>query len=145
MGMRAMEDLKDMLCKELDEIAKKGELTAGSLETVHKLTDTIKNIDKIMMLEDEDGEYSERGYSRDGGYSMERGGNHGGYSRAGEWEARGGYGMGHSYAQRRDSRGRYSRDDGKEHMMREMEGMLEDADGKSRTIIQRALDELRRA
>lgn len=133
MGMRAMEDLKDMLCKELDEIAKKGELTAGSLETVHKLTDTIKNIDKIMMLE-EDGEYSER---------MDR------YSRDGDWTARGTYGHphdgGHSYARHRDSRGRYSRDDGKEHMMREMEGMLEDADGKSRQIIQRALDELRRA
>ena len=44
--MKAMHELKEMLCRELDEIAKQGELNAGGLETVHKLTDTIKNIDK---------------------------------------------------------------------------------------------------
>ena len=59
MSMKAMYDLRNMLCKELDEIAHKGELGAGDLDIVHKLTDTIKNIDKIEML---DGE----GYSRDG-------------------------------------------------------------------------------
>ena len=53
MDMRAMHDLKEMLCKELDKITMKGELTAGGLETAHKLTDTIKNIDKIMMLEED--------------------------------------------------------------------------------------------
>ena len=52
MSMKVMYDLKDMLCAELDEIGKKGEMSAGDLDTVHKLTDTIKNIDKIMMLED---------------------------------------------------------------------------------------------
>ena len=50
--MKALHELREMLCRELDDIAGKGELTAGSLETVHKLTDTIKNIDKIMMLEE---------------------------------------------------------------------------------------------
>ena len=43
---------------ELDEISRKPELGAGDLEIIHKLTDTIKNIDKICMLEDGDG-YSE--------------------------------------------------------------------------------------
>lgn len=42
MSMKVMYDLKDMLCAELDEIGKKGEMSAGDLETVHKLTDTIK-------------------------------------------------------------------------------------------------------
>ena len=60
MSMKTLYDLKDMLCAELDEIGKKGEMSAGDLETVHKLTDTIKNIDKITMLE-------EGGYSRDDG------------------------------------------------------------------------------
>jgi hypothetical protein len=60
MSMRALEDLREMLCEELDEIAKKQEMNAGDLETVHKLTDTIKNIDKIYLLE-EDGEYSQAG------------------------------------------------------------------------------------
>lgn len=92
MSMRTMEELRDTLCEELEEIARKGDLSAGDLETVHKLTDTIKNIDKIGMME-ESGEYSQ----------------------AGDWEIRGGgrYDDGNSYGGRhRDSRGRYSRDGG---------------------------------
>lgn len=53
--MEYMHELKDKLCDELEEIARKGELGAGDLEIIHKLTDTIKNIDKIEMLEDGDG------------------------------------------------------------------------------------------
>ena len=85
-----MHELKEKLCEELEEIARKPEMSAGDLEAVHKLTDTIKNIDKIEMLE-EDSEYS----------------------RAGDWEAdmRGSYGRGNSYrGRKRDSMGRYSRD-----------------------------------
>lgn len=84
MSKKAMYDLRNMLCDELDELARKGELGAGDLEIAHKLTDTIKNIDKIEAMED-DGyssrrdEYDMRGrgrrgthyvrghYSRDGG------------------------------------------------------------------------------
>ena len=82
MGKKAMYDLRDMLCEELDEIARKGELGTGDLEIVHKLTDTIKNIDKIETLEE--GDYSGR------------------YSRGGDWDAdmRGTYGRGSSYARR---------------------------------------------
>lgn len=151
--MKALYELKDMLCKELEEIAGKGELTAGSLETVHKLTDTIKNIDKIMMLEEEDG-YSERGgmYSerRDsrGRYSREGGG----YSQAGDWEARGRFGGGHSYDEGGSSyanrgrhyvRGHYSREDGREHMMRTFGDLMEGADPEQRRIIERAMNELK--
>jgi hypothetical protein len=152
MEMRALMDLKEMLCKELDEITKKGELNAGGLDAAHKLTDTIKNIDKIMMLEDDDDGYIQRG-----GYG--RGGDRG-YSRAGEWEARGHFGRhgyddhGSSYARRRDSRGRYSRadgmggysrDEGRHEMMETLEEMMSTAQGKDREIISRAMDELRRA
>lgn len=85
-----MHELKEKLCEELEEIARKPEMSAGDLEAAHKLTDTIKNIDKIEMLEED-----------------------GGYSRAGDWEAdmRGTYGRGSSYrGRKRDSMGRYSRD-----------------------------------
>ena len=34
MSIQTYYDLKEMLCKELDEITRKGELTAGSLDTV---------------------------------------------------------------------------------------------------------------
>ena len=169
MGMKAMNQLKEMLCEELEKITKKGELSAGSLDAVHKLTDTIKNIDKILMLEEEEG-YSEAGYSMEGSYSQAgggrgggRGGNRGGggYSGAGDWEARGRFGGssyddgGSSYAgRRRDSRGRYSRadgmggysrDDGRHEMMETLEEMMSNAQGKDREIISRAMDELRRA
>ncbi len=106
--MRDWHELKEMLCKELEEYSRKGKMSAGDLETIHKLTDTIKNIDKIEMLE-EDGGYSQAGGQ--GGGRGGRGGNSGGGSYAGG----GGnsYEGGSSYRrQRRDSRGRYSREGG---------------------------------
>lgn len=152
--MRYLETLKDMLCKELEEIAGKGELTAGSLETVHKLTDTIKNIDKIEMLEEDGDGYSERGgmwdasgvygdssyargrgrnarrdsrgrYSRDGGYS-----NEGGYSSDGSYR-----GGGSSY------RGGYSRGDAKEHMVSQLEEMMQSANSEEE---RRAIEQCKR-
>ena len=57
MNTRALEDISEKLCRELDEIAKKPELGAGDLDIVHKLTGTMKNIYKIEMYE-EDGGYS---------------------------------------------------------------------------------------
>ena len=121
-------DLREMLCEELDEYnrdAKNG-LNERVLDTVHKLTDTIKNIDKIMMLEDGD------------------------YSRTGEWEAdmRGSYGRtenynrGNSYANRGRHyvRGHYSRGDGRERMISDIENMIQDATGAERDAYKRALD-----
>ena len=58
--MKALYDLKEKFYEELEELAHKGELGAGDLELAHKLTDTIKNINKICMLE-EDGGYSQTG------------------------------------------------------------------------------------
>ena len=95
--MKSLEKLKEMLCEELEKIGKKGELSAGMLETVHKLTDTIKNIDKIEMLE-EDGEYSEAGNWMGEGRMY------------GTSYARGGRGRGRNA--KRDSMGRYSREGG---------------------------------
>lgn len=126
-------DLREMLCEELDEYnrdAKNG-LNERVLDTVHKLTDTIKNIDKIMMLEDGD------------------------YSRAGELEAdmRGNYGRtenynrGNSYANRGRHyvRGHYSRGDGRERMISDIEDMMQDATGAERDAYKRAADILRNA
>lgn len=139
--MEYMHELKEKLCDELEEIAKKGELGAGDLEIVHKLTDTIKNLDKIEMLED------------------------GGYSQAGDWEIEGrAYNRGSSYARRkRDSMGRYSRDgrmmrggyrdgrmysraDAKDDMMEQMEALMEQAGSeKEREAIRRCMNQLENA
>ena len=139
--MKALYDLKDKLQDELDEIARKPEMSAGDLETVHKLTDTIKNIDKICALEED-----------------------GGYSEAGDWEGRGSYNRGSSYANRgkhyvrghysRDgynNRGDYSRDggyirhDAKEAMMEQAREMMENATtDREREAIRRFMSELGR-
>ena len=94
-----MHKIKEMFMNELyeyEEKAKKmpnGKLSTQELEKIHKLTDTVKNIDKIEMLEDGEG------YSEDGAYMGE------------------GRIYGTSYARcrrnaRRDRMGRYSSDDG---------------------------------
>lgn len=105
--MNAMHDLRDMLCKELDEITMKGGLNGGDLDAVDKLTHSIKSIDTIMAMQ-ESGSYNNGGYMRNG------------YNR--------------SYsARQRDSRGRYMtgyrnyRDGGKEHMMDMLHDMMNDA------------------
>lgn len=84
--MDELYNLKDMLCEELEKIASKGELTAGSLETVDTLAHALKNLDKIIEAKEDEG-YSGRYY--DGSY-------------------RGSYARGRTNA-RRDSMGRYSR------------------------------------
>ena len=134
MDMRALHDLKEMLCKELDKIAMKGELTAGGLETAHKLTDTIKNIDKIMMLE-EDGEYSESRH-RD---SMGR------YTRADGMMHHEPYDEYGSSYKRHYVKGHYSREDGKDRMLHELGEMMEDANEHERRILERAMQEIRKA
>lgn len=120
MSKKAMYELRNMLCDELDELARKGDLGAGDLEIAHKLTDTIKNIDKIEMMEDD-------GYSRDGDYSRE-----GDYSRGGDWQAdmRGTYGRGSSYARRGTHyvRGHYSRAYSMEHLREQINDMMRETD-----------------
>lgn len=85
-------DLKDLLCVELEEYAEqgkmKGKMSAGDLETIHKLTDTVKNIMKINVLSDE---MDDGGSSYEGGSSYARGG-----------------GRGRGRNARRDSMGRYA-------------------------------------
>lgn len=132
MSMQTMYELREMLCKELDDLVHKGNLGTGDLDIVHKLTDTIKNIDKIDKLEDE-------GYSRGTDYSRSR------YSRDGNWEAdmRGTYGRGSSYERQGTHyvRGHYSRDGGKSAMRRQLQEMLDEADNDSiRNAIQRCMD-----
>ena len=137
--MKALNELKDKLHDELDEISRKPELGAGDLEIIHKLTDTIKNIDKICMLEDGEG-YSEAvdgsDYGRGSSYANR--GKHyvrGHYSRDGGMDRSG-------YSSRRDSRGRYSRDDGRSEMMEHIEMAIDSADKRDREKIKRFMREL---
>ena len=68
--MKELIDLREMLCEELKEYGRKGEISTGSLAAIDTLAHSIKNIDKII---DADG-YSSRyddGMSR-GSYSRKR-------------------------------------------------------------------------
>ena len=135
--MEYMDKLKDKLCEELDEIARKGELGAGDLEIVHKLTDTIKNLDKIEMLED--GGYSQAGY-RDGGSSYNHGSS---YANRGKHYVRGHYSRDGYSNEGRGSRGGYSRHDAKEAMMEQMEMLMEQAGSeREREAIRRCMSQL---
>lgn len=128
--MKYLEELKESACKELERYAKTGEITVNSLDKIQKLTDVIKNIEKIEMLED--GEYSE--------------------DWIGEGRIRGGtsYARGRRGYVKRDSMGRYSRGDrdyysedsradAKEHILDKIGEMMEGADPNEREALKRAM------
>lgn len=47
--------IKEMLETELKEYSARGNLSYEGLDHIHKITDTIKNIDKIELLEEKSG------------------------------------------------------------------------------------------
>lgn len=134
--MHELYELKEMLMKELEEYGRKGEMSAGSLEIVDKLSHAIKNLCKIIEAAEEEEGYSRRGgsYYYEGGQGgntntarMGRGGSGGGSS-----YARGG-GRGRGSNARRDSMGRYSRTGGSmyyrnaDELVEQLEELMEDA------------------
>ena len=154
--MEYIEKIKKMLCKELDEYAMKSKLSMADIDVIHKLTDTVKNLDKIEMLED------------DGGYSEARGGMRGrsymhgssydddmmyserqGRGRNARRDSRGRYSsdMGSSYDDYSEARmdRRYSRDDAKDHMMNKLGEMMSSADEEQREILKDAMRKIERA
>ena len=157
--MEYIEKIKKMLCKELDEYAMKNKLSMADIDVIHKLTDTVKNLDKIEMLEEESGGYSEargrgRGrssyamggssYDDDMMYSERRG--RGRYAKR---DSMGRYSsdMGSSYDDYSETRmdRRYSRDDAKDHMMNKLGEMMSSADEEQREILKDAMRKIERA
>ena len=119
--MQKMEELRSMLCDELDKITKKGELSAGSLDVVDKLTHSIKSIDTIMAMED-------AGYSNESGYSYARGrGSNARRDSMGRYSNRdrGGSYDDNSYGRGSYERG-YSRNDAREELAMELREIKKD-------------------
>ena len=117
--MKVYYDIKDMLERELEQIADKRELTSNNLEIMDKVVDIIKDIETICAMR----EAGEDGYSNRYPYYMYDDGMDG-YS-----NSRRGY-------VKRDSMGRYSREgyrdgysreDSKEHMVSELDRMEKQA------------------
>ena len=154
--MEYIEKIKKMLCKELDEYAMKQKLTGGDLDMIWKLTDTVKNLDKISMLEESEGYSEERGgmrgrsymhgssYDDDMMYSERRG--RGRYAKR---DSMGKYSsdMGSSYddySEERTGR-RYSMDDAKDHLMSKIGEAMEGASPNEREILKDAMRKIERA
>ena len=152
--MEYIEKIKKMLCKELDEYAMKSKLSMADIDVIHKLTDTVKNLDKIEMLED-DGGYSEargRGRSYMGGssydddmmYSERRG-----RGRNARRDSMGRYSSDNvssydDYSEARMDR-RYSRDDAKDHLMSALGEAMEGASPNEREILKDCMRKFERA
>ena len=149
---------------EYEEKAKKmpnGKISQSEIDRIHKLTDTVKNIDKIEMLEDGEG-YSEdtdfmgegrmygTSYARGRGRNarrdrMGRNSSDDGMTYIGGSYARGGQGGrgGNMGGNRGGSSYGMSYDGAKEHLMDKAEEMLEMAqDPKERRAIEKFMREL---
>ena len=117
------ERVKELIIRELDKIADKGSLTPQELHSVYEAYDVLKDICELKE-KDENYGYSERGYSMWGP-------NHDRY-----------YDI-HAY-RNRDSMGRYSRTDAKEHMINGLYSMKDDASNEAdRGAIQECINKLR--
>lgn len=138
--MHEIYELKEMLCKELDEYGAKGELSAGTLDIVDKLAHTIKNLDKIIETMEEE-EYSNYG---GGSYYGENYGGMPGRSYRRSMNS-GSYARGRGSNARRDSRGRYSSRGYSRNadLADQLRNMMQDApDENTRMEIQRLADKL---
>lgn len=122
-------ELCEIISKEIADATRKmregGKLSAGDVEYVDKLTHTLKSIKTTLaMMEAEDG------------YSNSMNGNGGSYGRYYERSYRRGGNV------RRDSYGRYSRDDG---MAEDLQDLMRKApDEQTRQELKRIIDRLER-
>lgn len=138
--MEYMHKIKKMLCKELEEYGDKKSLSSADVEMIHKLTDTVKNLDKISLLEESDDGYSETYPYYMGGSSYARG-----RGRNARRDSMGRYSSDmDDYSEARMDR-RYSRDDAKDHMMNKLGEMMTSADEEQREILKDAMRKIERA
>ena len=160
--MHELYELKEMLCKELEEYGRKGDLSAGSLEIVDKLAHALKNVDKIIeSKEEESGEYSSAGGEgsyRGGSYRGGRGGSYRGgsyddgmmtgssYRRGGSYARGGRRGMVNNPTGRNQySREGYSRAEGDmDEIVEELRGMMGELPEDKQREVQRFIEKVER-
>lgn len=136
--MKHLEELKEVVKRELEKFGKQGDISVSNLEKIHKLSDLYKNLCKIEMLEEES----------DGGYSEARGRIGGTYMHGSSYDEDMMYSERRGRNAKRDSMGRYSRDDAKDAkdaMMNRLGEMMEDADPKEREALKECMRAIERA
>jgi hypothetical protein len=157
--MHYMEDLTDLLCAELEDYAEKGKksgkMSAGDFQLIDTVLNSVKNIYKIDKYKEEMEGYSEDGHymgegriygtsyddgmHREGGYSYARG------RRYAKRDSMGRYSRDDGMRYRGGMRGGYSREDGKHYMMEELGRLMEDATPAEREALKKCMQALERA
>ena len=149
--MHELMRIKEDVCEEALKLTERG-VNPRDLEPLYYMIEIMKGVLKIAVLEEElDGGYSQRrGYrTTDGMYPMDDGysgrrDSRGRYSRD-SGESYDSYDSGNSYARRGEHyvRGHYSRDEGMDHLKREMERLADEAqDPKVRESIKRIMKQM---
>ena len=137
--MRTIKDFSEMLCKQIDKINKKGDITPDELQRMDKAVDIIKDISVICAMEEYGKDPEEEMYSSMGYYGRN--------SRTAMPMTR----MPMYSSQGRDSMGRYSstmgysRDGAKQTMRHDLEMKMAGArDEEERQMYMRMMDALER-
>lgn len=125
--MAKYEKLKELLCEELDNITKKGELSAVSLDAIDKLTHSIKSLETIIAMTGESNEYRRADMADYSGARYRKRDSMGRYSRNNE-----------------NSYNGYSYDDAKADFISEMHTLMNTAPPEMRSKVQRFVSELER-
>ena len=136
--MHKLYDLKDMLCKELEDFGSHDKLSPGSLDTIDKLAHAAKNVAKVIEYCEEEEYSNDGGMSRGYGRSNNRGYSNRRYSMDGYYYGDGGM----SHRRGRAANGRFVSRDGSEMARRLREIMDEAPDDSTRQKIQRLADEM---
>lgn len=129
--MHKLMDLKEKLCKELEEFSDKAELSTSDLQTIDWLSHSLKSVQTVLAMEGysygDDAEYSYGGRNRDamGRYSRDDGYSRGAYP----YPMRDTNSYGYSY--------------GKESMMQNLKEMRANATNeKERMAIDRCINDM---
>lgn len=149
--MEHYKKIKEMLDEELRKVAHEGQLTAGTLETIDKLSHALKSVTTIMAMEEGgySSDYMDEGaswnYSGRNSYARGRGSNArrdsmGRYSSRGNGSS---YARGSQDGTRSNYNRGYSRDDSKEEMIESLEEMMQYASTeKERQAIRKCINQL---
>lgn len=141
--MQEFDNIKDMIYCEIDEISHQGKLDMNTVNVLGELVDILKDMGSIEMFEEgidiqEDNEYSfTNSYGRNGGYSQRRMPIYYG-DNGNSYRSNRGY-SGYS----RRSRGGYSRDDSKEHMIEKLHDLMMEANNQNdKDSIQKLINQM---
>ena len=115
--MDVLDKVYDMVYCELEDISKKDKMSMQDLDALGKLVDIVKDIDKI-------GEMTDSGYSQTG--------------------YRNSYGSRYNRNSYRGSGNGYSRDESKEHMLNQLEQVMNMAvDDRDRKAVSRLMQQMK--